>query len=167
MISAIFVHSCVSISVFEFNSRHLFDSPFGRLNQFQRWRDLGDLIDLSQRIASTIDNGGYDVVFAHTCMYTFIPVFLQYLETPSVYYLHEPFGRLFYRNIERPYIQTNKRREVLDRFDPLIGLYERRLEAVTTSERPDHGSNAGQFKFYPDANESGIWYRDTGQFLWG
>jgi len=116
--------------VFEFNSRHLFDSPFGRLNQFQRWRDLGDLIDLSQQIASTIDMGGYDVVFAHTCMYTFIPVFLQYLETPSVYYLHEPFGRLFYRVIERPYIQTNKRKEYLDRFDPLIGLYERRLDAV-------------------------------------
>jgi glycosyltransferase involved in cell wall biosynthesis len=116
--------------VFEFNVRRLFNSPWGRLNQFQRWQDLGELTDLSQRIASKIDEGGYDVVFAHTCMYSFIPVFLQYLETPSVYYLHEPFGRLFFRNIERPYIRTNKVKELLDRFDPLIRLYERRLVAV-------------------------------------
>jgi glycosyltransferase involved in cell wall biosynthesis len=116
--------------VFEFRSRDLFNSPFGRLNQFQRWQDLGDLTSLSQGIASEIDQGKYDVVFAHTCMYSFIPVILQFIRTPTVYYLHEPFGRQFIRNIERPYIQKDKRRERLDRYDPLIGLYKRRLDSL-------------------------------------
>lgn len=116
--------------VYEFKPRRLFDSPWGRLNRYQRWRDLGDLSSISQRIASEIDQGDYDVVFAHTCMYSFIPVFLQFLETPSVYYLHEPFGKLFTRNIERPYIQNNHGRDYLNRIDPLIGLYQQRLDTV-------------------------------------
>jgi glycosyltransferase involved in cell wall biosynthesis len=116
--------------IIEFNPRDLFNSPFGRLNQFQRWRDLGALTGISKCIASEIDSGGYDVVFAHTCMYSIIPVFLQFIETPVVHYLHEPFGRLFSRNIERPYFKGNKRREFIDRYDPLIGMYFRRLESL-------------------------------------
>lgn len=116
--------------VYEFKTRRLFNSPWGRLNQYQRWRDLGDLTDLSRRIATQIDRSRYDVVFAHTCRYSFIPVLLQFLETPSVYYLHEPFGKPFFRDIERPYIRTDKRRELINRFDPLIDLYEQRLESV-------------------------------------
>ena len=116
--------------VFEFTPRSLFHSPFGRLNQFQRWRDLGDLTEINRRIASEIDKREYDVVFAHTCMVSFIPVFLQFVETPAVYYLHEPFGRLFSRKIERPYTKTNQGRELLNRFDPFIGMYSRRLDSL-------------------------------------
>lgn len=116
--------------VYEFAPRGLFKSPLGRLNQFQRWRDLGDLERLNYRIAGQINLGGYDVLFANTCMFTFIPALLQYAEIPSVYYLHEPFGTGFIRSFDRPYIKKGGWRESLDRFDPLIGLYRHRLASI-------------------------------------
>jgi glycosyltransferase involved in cell wall biosynthesis len=117
--------------LFEFAPRSLFNSPFGRLNQFQRWRDLGDLDQLNRRIAGQINRGGYDVLFANTCMYTFIPALLQYVEIPSVYYLHEPFGSGFNRIFERPHLYPKGGwRESLNRFDPLIGLFQRRLVSI-------------------------------------
>jgi glycosyltransferase involved in cell wall biosynthesis len=116
--------------VFDFASRSLFKSPLGRLNQFQRWRDLGDLEELNRRIAEQINRGGYDVLFANTCMYTFIPALVQYVNIPSVYYLHEPFGSGFYRTFERPYLKVGGWRERVDRLDPLIGLFQGRLASI-------------------------------------
>ncbi|PWB75400.1 MAG: hypothetical protein C3F07_05650, partial [Anaerolineales bacterium] len=116
--------------VFEFAPRSLFNSPFGRLNQFQRWRDLGDLERINRRIAGQINQGGYDVLFANTCIFTFIPALLQYVNIPSVYYLHEPFGSGFYRSFERPYLKRGGWRQSVDRLDPLIGLYQGRLASI-------------------------------------
>ncbi|NJC96729.1 MAG: glycosyltransferase family 4 protein [Anaerolineae bacterium] len=116
--------------VFEFAPRSLFNSPFGRLNQFQRWRDLGDLERINRRIAGQINQGGYDVLFANTCIFTFIPALLQYVNIPSVYYLHEPFGSGFYRSFERPYLKRGGWRESLNRLDPLIELYQSRLDSI-------------------------------------
>lgn len=116
--------------VFDFTSHKSFESPWGRLNQLQRWRDLGELTGIGRRIASEINAGEYDVVFANTCLYTFIPTFLQFVQIPAVYYLHEPFGRRFTRPFQRPYLENNQWREVLDRIDPLIALYNRRLETT-------------------------------------
>lgn len=115
--------------VFDFTARKLFGSPWGRLNQLQRWRDLGDLARLGQRIAQQINAGHYDLVFAHTCLYTFIPLCLQFVQIPAVYYLHEPFGPKFMRQFQRPYMKEDKWRQLLNRFDPLIGLYQNRLAA--------------------------------------
>lgn len=116
--------------VYDFSPRGLFNSPFGRLNQSQRWHDLGDLQRLNHRIAKQINQGGYDVFLANTCMYTFIPSLLQYVTIPSVYYLHEPFGPSFHRNFERPYNKSGGWRESMNRFDPLIRLYQIRLAAM-------------------------------------
>ena len=116
--------------VFDFRPRKLFESPWGRLNQLQRWRDLGELTQIAQRIAGEINAGDYDIVFAHTCRFTFIPAVLQFVQIPSIYYLHEPFGRTFSRQIQRPYLKDNGWRERLDRFDPLIRLYHHRLETT-------------------------------------
>jgi len=116
--------------VFEFIPRGLFKSPLGRLNQFQRWRDLADLEHLNRQIAGQINRGRYDVLFANTCMFTFIPALLQYVELPSIYYLHEPFGASFCRNFERPYLKMNGWWETLNNLDPLIGLYQRRLASI-------------------------------------
>jgi glycosyltransferase involved in cell wall biosynthesis len=116
--------------VFSFAPRRLFNSPWGRLNQLQRWRDLGELTRIGQRIADAIHAGHYSVVFAHTCLYTFIPAFLQFVQAPTVYYLHEPFGQVFARQLQRPYEKRDGWRHTLDRYDPLIRLYERRLAAV-------------------------------------
>src|SRR5205814_5766541 len=51
----------------------LFRSPFGRLNQLQRWRDLERLAGLQSQIAGEIDRHGYDVVFAEPCRWTQAP----------------------------------------------------------------------------------------------
>lgn len=116
--------------IFEFTAHPLFHSPWGRLNQLQRWRDLGVLTQLGQRIAQKIDAGGYDVVFAHTCMFTFIPTFLRFVQTPSIYYLHEAFGPTYVRHFDRPYLKTTSLRQRVDTIDPLIRLYKQRLTAV-------------------------------------
>ena len=116
--------------VFDFEPRKLFRSPLGRLNQLQRWRDLGELTRLGHQIAQEIDAGEYDIVFAHTDLYTVIPIFLQFVRTPSVYYLHEPFGQKFSRPILRSYTNENVHRRLLNRYDPLIQLYRNRLEAL-------------------------------------
>lgn len=116
--------------IFEFKPRKLFGSPWGRLNQLQRWRDLGELIRIGHQIANEINADSYDVVFAHTCLFTFIPTVLQFLETPAIYYLHEPFGRRFTRQIQRPYLKYSKWRDTLNRFDPLVTLYNHRLNTI-------------------------------------
>ena len=113
--------------VFDFAPRKLFNSPWGRVNQLQRWHDLDELTRLGQTIADAINAGNYDVVFAHTCLFTFIPAFLQFVRIPTIYYLHEPFGRTFTRHIERPYDKGDGWRNTLDRLDPFIKLYKRRL----------------------------------------
>jgi glycosyltransferase involved in cell wall biosynthesis len=112
-----------------FSPNRLFESPFGRLNRLQRWRDLGELARIGRRIARTIDAADYDVVFVHPCLYTFIPVFLRFLQTPSLYYLHEPFGPTFVRQFERPYLENDSRwKEMSKRIDPFHIIYHRRLE---------------------------------------
>ena len=116
--------------VYEFASRSLFKSPFGRLNQLQRWRELDDLERLNRRIARQINLGGYDVLFANTCKFTFIPSLLQHVRIPSVYYLHEPFGPGFVRKIDRPYNAKKRWRGKLDSLDPLIWLYRHRLASI-------------------------------------
>jgi glycosyltransferase involved in cell wall biosynthesis len=116
--------------VFEYSPRRSFRSPLGRLNQLQRWRDLGELRRIGRAIAHEIDRSDYDVVFANTCTFTFIPTFLQFLERPSVYFLHEPFGKRFARPIQRLYLRESTLRQAVDRFDPLIWLYRRRLETL-------------------------------------
>lgn len=119
--------------VFDFKPRRLFDSPLGRLNQLQRWRDLGVLSQLGQQIAQEIDAGQYDMVFAHSDLYTRIPIFLQFVRTPSVFYLHEPFGPRFTRPVPRSYMKEDKHRRILNRCDPLIALYRERLDALQRS----------------------------------
>lgn len=111
----------------EYLPRPVFRSPLGRLNQWQRWRDLRDLTQLARNTARCIDRSEYDVVFAHTCQYTHAPLLLQFLQTPTVYYLHEPVGRRVVRSIRRPYLRTNRVRSLLDRFDPLNTLYQSAL----------------------------------------
>jgi len=116
--------------IYDYKTRELFKSPLGRLNQLQRWRDLGELNHISRRIAHEIDAGSYDVVFANTCQFTFIPIFLQFVNTPSIYYLHEPFGVKFTRNFQRPYLQTSAFRDFVNQIDLLIKLYVHRLEKI-------------------------------------
>lgn len=116
--------------VYTFEPLPLFNSPFGRLNQWQRWKDLGRLAVLYQSLAQHIDKEGYDVVFTHPCKFTFIPILNIYLRSPTVYYLHEHFPNQVNRSIHRPYTRSGRVRKILDRVDPLIGLYQNQLRAL-------------------------------------
>jgi glycosyltransferase involved in cell wall biosynthesis len=115
--------------VFDFTPHRPFGSPWGRLNRLQRWRDLGQLTHISRRIAQIINADDYSIVFAHPGLFTFIPILMRFLEMPTVFYLHEPFGPTFERRFERPYLKRNtKLREISKRLDPFYVLYAHRLE---------------------------------------
>jgi len=116
--------------VFEFKPGYLFHSPFGRLNQFVRWRDLARLEQLDQRVAAEIDRRGYDVVYTQPCQFTQNPSVLRYLQTPSLYHSHEPFRRFYEPSRPRPYLDRGGGRGWLDRMDPLAWIYDRRLQAM-------------------------------------
>ncbi|MFN8625146.1 MAG: glycosyltransferase family 4 protein [Candidatus Binatia bacterium] len=113
--------------VFPFGPRTVFRRPWGRLNPWQRWRDLNELTRIGRVIADRINHGGYSVVLSTTCIHTGIPTFLPFLNCPAVHCLPEPFGRRFRRPLQRPYFRNSAWRQTLDRFDPLIALYNRRL----------------------------------------
>jgi glycosyltransferase involved in cell wall biosynthesis len=116
--------------IFDFAPHRLFGSPFGRFNQLQRWRDLGRLIRVHKQIADEINAGEYQVVFANTCIVTFIPILVQHVRIPAIYYLHEPVGVSTDRQLQRPYFRDNRGRNFVDRYDPLIRLYRRRLASL-------------------------------------
>jgi glycosyltransferase involved in cell wall biosynthesis len=112
--------------IIAFEPSPLFKSPFGRLNQVQRWRDLRRLDHLSRRTAAEIDSRGYDVVYVHSSLYTQAPDVLRYLVTPSVYQANEALRLVYEPDIVRPY-HNQGRRAHFDRFDPFIQLYRRQL----------------------------------------
>lgn len=105
-----------------FTPRRHYDSPLGRLNQLQRWRDLKRLDQLAQEIALDIDAQGYDVVLAEPCMWTQAPILLRYLETPALYYCQEP-SRSLYEPLQRLGNDSSSWRSMLNHIDPLIPLY--------------------------------------------
>jgi glycosyltransferase involved in cell wall biosynthesis len=113
--------------VFEFEPGRLFRSPFGRLNPAVRWHDLARLEQIEQRIAAEIDRRGYDVVYVQPCQFTQNPSLLCTLQTPSLYHSHEPFRRFY--EPPRPRLYRDGRAR-LDRVDPLIWIYNRRLQAM-------------------------------------
>lgn len=118
-----FIH-CHSVS--RFQPLRLFNSPLGRLNQLQRWRDLGRLEILAEQIASDIDDHNYDVVYVHPCMWTQAPLVLKFFRTPSVYHIHEPLRMAYEPPIPRPYLNGGWRKQV-DMLDPFIALYRHAL----------------------------------------
>lgn len=116
--------------VYSFEPHQMFKSPLGRLNQWQRVKDLEKLALLYQSLAEHIEKEGYDVVFTHPCQFTFIPMLNIYLRTPAVYYLHEHFPNQVNRPIERPYLRSSMIRKTLDAIDPLIHLYQTRIRMI-------------------------------------
>ena len=138
----------------------LFASPFGRLNQWQRWRDLERLDQLSRHTAAEIDRQGYQVVYANPSLYTQAPSVLNYLTTPSVYQANEPLRMAYEADIPRPYHNAGWRGR-LDRIDPLIGLYRRRL-AVVDRRNTLRATQLLAFSQYTADNLRRIYGRPTG-----
>jgi glycosyltransferase involved in cell wall biosynthesis len=117
--------------IFPFQSSRLFDSPFGRLNQLQRLRDLRRLDTVSHEVAREIDAGGYDAVWVHPCMWVQAPHVLRHLRTPSSFFVHESMRWAYEPEIERSY-RDGAGRRMVNRFDPLNRLYRR---AVIKTDR--------------------------------
>ncbi len=111
--------------VYDFAPGRLFGSPWGRLNQAVRLRDLARLDSLTRRIAADIDGGGYDVLFSNPCRFENSPSLLRHLRsTPAAYYCQEPLRRLYEPMPARPYDGAESRsRRLLNRVDPLPALY--------------------------------------------
>ncbi|MEO8357319.1 MAG: glycosyltransferase family 4 protein [Chloroflexota bacterium] len=116
--------------VLHFSPSKRFHSPFGRLNQFQRWQDLQRLDKLARQTAKTIDEGKYDLVFAQPCMWTQAPLVLRYIKTPAIYYCHEPPRHIYESSFKSVETKIGLR-STLDAIDPLIRLYR------TTARRLD------------------------------
>jgi glycosyltransferase involved in cell wall biosynthesis len=107
---------------FNFSPSRLFKSPFGRLNQTQRWWDLQRLDRLARHIAKVIDERKYDLVFAEPCMWTQAPLLLRYLRTPTIYYCHEPPRNLYESSSKKIDGELNIR-DTLNYVDPFIRIY--------------------------------------------
>ena len=115
--------------IIELRQLPLYSTPFGRLNQLQRWRMLNRIEILSKKLALTIDQKKYDIVLAYPCMFTQAPTILKYIHVPSLYYIHEPLRRMYEPEISRPYIHKSFRKQV-DKFDPLKNLYQLKLVSM-------------------------------------
>lgn len=117
--------------IFPFRPGKLFSSPFGRLNQAVRWSDLQRLRRLTKRIAGAINQGGYDLLFAHPCQFEKCSSVVQFARLPTVYYCQEPLRQLYEEAPYRPYEgRESSRRRLLNRIDPLPKLYYSRLQQV-------------------------------------
>ena len=118
-------------TVFPFQPRPLFQSPFGRLNQLLRLTDLLRLEKVMRRIAGIINRADYDVLLAHPCQFEKSPSLLNYATLPTVYYCQEPLRRLYEPAPFRPYDDVaSARRRLLNRLDPLPPLYFNTLKRI-------------------------------------
>jgi glycosyltransferase involved in cell wall biosynthesis len=113
--------------ILPFQPLPVYQSPFGRLNQAVRTLDLLRLRQVMNRLAAMIDAGDYDVALVQPCMFTFSPTILRHLRLASLYYRHDPVRWVQDPQIPRPYHKLNRRRQMLDRLDPLRGTYYRLL----------------------------------------
>ncbi len=117
--------------LYEFEPRPLYESPFGRLNQWLRWSDLKRLRRLAQTIADDINQSDYDVLFMHPCQFEKCPSVVQFAQIPTVYYCHEPLRALYEEAPYRPYEGGgSKKRLLLNKVDPLPKLYYSELKKV-------------------------------------
>lgn len=60
------------------------------LNDYRTWLDLRSLDQVSRQVAAAIDAEDYDVVLADVDRFIGAPFLLRYLQSPVLYYSHEP-----------------------------------------------------------------------------
>jgi glycosyltransferase involved in cell wall biosynthesis len=116
--------------IWRFQPLPLLRSPLGRLNQAIRWVDLQRLRFVTRGIARQMVRDGFDLAYVHPCQFENGPSLLRELRhAPSVYFCQEPLRRFYESMPARPYDRpTARRRRLLDRIDPLPGLYQRALQ---------------------------------------
>jgi glycosyltransferase involved in cell wall biosynthesis len=60
------------------------------VNELRELLDLRDLDAIGRTAAAVIDSGNYDVALVDVCRFMQAPSVLNYLDTPNLYYCHEP-----------------------------------------------------------------------------
>ncbi len=133
--------------IYPYEPSALFTSPLGRLNQWQRTRDLERLDEIGRIVATEIDRSGFDVVFVHHCQYTQAPLLLKYLNTPSVYYCQEALRLLYEPPITRPFNNNIGIRRYINRIDPFIRWYHRSLKAADLAAARSAGTLLANSQF--------------------
>ena len=116
--------------IWRFRPLPLLGSPLGRLNQAIRWMDLKRLRRVTRGIARQMTRDGFDLAYIHPCRFENSPSLLRDLQSaPSIYFCQEPLRRVYEPMPVRPYDRpTARTRRLLDRVDPLPGLYQRALQ---------------------------------------
>jgi glycosyltransferase involved in cell wall biosynthesis len=119
-------------AVTAFQPAPLLKFPLARFNQAVRLLDLWRLQPVARRIARQMEHNGYDVVLVNLCQFENSPSLLKYLRRiPTVYYCQEPLRRFYESMPVRPYEDgASRRRQVMNRLDPLPLLYQRTLKAL-------------------------------------
>ena len=68
-----------------FSTTPLLKSPFGRLNQLMRLRDLGKLQKVEEKIGAEIDQQNFDLIWVQPCQIQNSPSILQHIQkTPTL-----------------------------------------------------------------------------------
>lgn len=117
--------------IYPFTPGSLYGSPFGRLNQAVRLKDLKRVGQLTAQIAADVTQGGYDVLFIHPCQYEKSPSLTHYAQLPTVYYCQEPLRRLYEAEPPRPYDDSaSARRTFLNKIDPLLYRFDAYLKRL-------------------------------------
>lgn len=111
--------------VHSFSTTPLLKSPFGRLNQLMRLRDLGKIQKIEEKIGAEIDQQNFDLVWVQPCQIQNSPSILQHIhKTPKIFMCQEPLRIMYESMPERPYDnKKSTRRMVLDKLDPLPGIF--------------------------------------------
>lgn len=113
-----------------FEPRPQIRPPAARLNALARWRDLHRLEPVAKETAASIDRSAYDVVYANPSQWSQAPAVLGYLQTPTVYVLHDcvAHGRPTPRRYSGEW--SGWWSTAFDRVDPAKSMYARTLREL-------------------------------------
>ncbi len=111
--------------VFPFERSPLFNSPFGRLNQFLRWLDLNRLRKIEKVMAAEIESRDFDLIWVNPCQVQNSPSIISSLHSKKILFLcQEPLRILYEQMPQRPYdLKVSKVKQILDKIDPFFHLF--------------------------------------------
>jgi glycosyltransferase involved in cell wall biosynthesis len=104
------------MSISDFAPEHVVSLGAGSMGRTSAWifetvgadtavlKRIAALDDHCRRVADAISQGKFDVVFAASCQWLSVPPLGRYVDAPSVFYLQEPFRRLYEAQPALPWI---------------------------------------------------------------
>lgn len=87
---------------------------------FHQDENMRAMVEHSQKCASEIKEGNFDVLFAHSCYLYATPFIGRYIDIPKVLYLHEP-NRYLYEAMPKQIWTAPE--ELLNKMNPKFWLY--------------------------------------------